>query len=518
MPRRGMANRVLLTGIAAAGVVLSGLGSGLSGESLHPVCVLIFLSKDCPGCKPIEKASIEELARKLRCEIRTQYLSVDNPDEYGKLVKLEQQLGDEGNEIPVVFLGKHVLGGKAEIEKSFAAHVERYAREGGAENFPELSPASTAPSPSLPRPAGGGNEKPVYVAYFDSPGCKECRRVEYMLQSIGRDFPTMQVRKFVTSDHQSQLVQEAISHLADVPEKRRLLTPTIVVGREPFVQEEITDRRVRECLARLAPRGTECPWEGDLGLKAAAERLAVRMRSISLGAVVVGGLLDGINPCAFATLILFVSYVQSARRDRRQVLAVGLAFIAAVFLSYLAVGLGLSEAARLVERVPFLDTAVTWGIALLCIVLSALSVQDAVIAARGQHKAIWLQLPRSFKDRIQQVVLRFRKTRYLILGGLVMGALISMLELVCTGQIYFPLIKYMVASGTGSRARAIGLLFVYNLCFVVPLLAILAAAHLGASSERLIGILKRNMAATKAATAVFFAGLAALMIISHYLW
>jgi hypothetical protein len=500
-----------------AALLMLHLAAAPSAGGRHVVCVCVFLSKDCPGCEPIEKANTEKLARRLGCEIRTRYFSVDDVEQYGKLVRLEQQFGDEGNEIPVAFFGKHVLGGKEEIERSFATLVEGYARDGGAESFPEPQPSSQ-PAPAQRAPGRPDTPKPVYIAYFDSPGCKECRRVEYMLQSISQEFPAVRPRKFVTSDRRSQLVQEAISHRFGVPVEKRLLTPAIFVGSRAFIQDEITDRHVRACLDKLAATGPKCPWEGELDLAAAEHRLFGRMRSLSLGAVVAGGLIDGINPCAFATLILFISFMQSAKRHRSKLLTIGVSFIAAVFLSYFAVGVGLSELVLLIEKLPYLDGIVTWCVVLLCVVLAALSLRDAVIARRGAHRAITLQLPRSVKDKIKRVLIRFGRTRYLVLGGLLIGALISMLELVCTGQIYFPLIKFMVSSGGGDRTRAIALLLVYNACFVAPLLAILGASYLGASSERLTAILKHNLAATKVAIGLFFAALATLMVVHRYYW
>ncbi len=497
--------------LVAMALVGSIAGAGQDAEArLHPVCVAVFLSDDCPHCKPIEQAEVARLAERLGCEIRTRYYHVDRPDDYAALVRLEQRFADEGNEIPVAFLGTHCLGGVKEIEASFASLVERYAREGGAESLPEPE----SPKPALRQPASPDGP-PIYVAYFDSPGCRDCRRVAHMLDALRHELPTLRLRTYVASGRHAQLVQEAICQRVGIPPQRRLLTPTVVVGSRAFIQSAITDRALREQLDALAAAGSSCPWAEPLDLAGAEQRLCGRLRSISLGAVVAGGLIDGINPCAFATLILFISFMRSAGRERGRLLAVGLSFIAAVFAVYFAVGLGLSEVVLLVQRVPYLDAVVTWAIILLCVVLAVLSARDAVLAARGRPGAIALQLPRGVKDRIRLVLVRFGRTRWLVAGGLLIGALISLLELVCTGQIYFPLIKFMVASG-GDRARAVGLLLVYNACFVVPLLAILGAAWWGASSERLTALLRRRMAAAKVAIALFFIALAALMIVQRY--
>jgi two-component system NtrC family sensor kinase len=53
-----------------------------------------------------------------------------------------------------------------------------------------------------------------------------------------------------------------------------------------------------------------------------------------------------VNPCAFATLLFLLSYLTYTGRTRGEVLAVGLCFTLAVFLTYLATGLGLLAAVR----------------------------------------------------------------------------------------------------------------------------------------------------------------------------
>jgi len=483
-------------------------------EDIHPVRISIFVSKDCPACAVIGKKNIADLARKLGCSIEPRYISIDEEENYDLLIRLEQQHNDEGNEVPVVFIGRHVLGGVKEVEARFEQLVGQYAKSGGAQSYPELKSAGPL-AHQAPAVAGA---KPIYIAYFDSPGCKQCRRMQFMLQRLRRDYPTIQARTFLATDRESQILQEAMFASLNVPQDRRLLTPAFIVGNRPFIREEITDRKLREYLASVVAVGTKCPWSESYDLAAAEKRLRAQLRALGAGAVVVGGLIDGINPCAFATLILFISYMGSAGRERRKLMAIGLSFIAAVFLVYLAVGLGLMEVVALADRIPYLDAVITWGIVALCVVLAIYSLSDAIKAARGKHREITLQLPAGVKGRIRSILIRFRKTRYLILGGLLIGGLISLLELVCTGQIYLPLIKVMVSTGGPDRTRALSLLLLYNLCFVIPLLVIFLSACWGVTSQRLGVILRKHMAVTKVVTSLFFLVLAALMVGSKYYW
>src|SRR3989337_2596757 len=71
--------------------------------------------------------------------------------------------------------------------------------------------------------------------------------------------------------------------------------------------------------------------------------------SITLPVVLAAGVIDGINPCAFTVLLLFITAIlatvqvgaQSVNAVRARVLSKGSIYIAAIFLTYLGLGVGL---------------------------------------------------------------------------------------------------------------------------------------------------------------------------------
>ena len=69
-----------------------------------------------------------------------------------------------------------------------------------------------------------------------------------------------------------------------------------------------------------------------------------------------------------------------------------------------------------------------------------------------------------------------------------------------------------MTSVSTDRLRALGLLVVYNVAFVVPLVVVFLAVYLGVSSERLQGFFKRNLALSKLMLGVFFTGLGILLL------
>lgn len=90
----------------------------------------------------------------------------------------------------------------------------------------------------------------------------------------------------------------------------------------------------------------------------------------------------------------------------------------------------------------------------------------------------------------------------LVASSLVSGFLISIFELACTGQVYFPTIAYMVQSG--NRSLGYLLLGVYNFGFIVPLLAVFFLAYAGVGSERITKAFQKNIGAVKLGLADLF--------------
>jgi len=104
-----------------------------------------------------------------------------------------------------------------------------------------------------------------------------------------------------------------------------------------------------------------------------------------------------------------------------------------------------------------------------------------------------------------------RAARGLIVGSVLVVFLVSLLESLCTGQVYLPTIV-LVCRSPSLRGRAVSYLLLYNLMFIAPLVAILAVAQVGVSSERLGDFLRRHLAAFKLAMALLFAALGALVL------
>lgn len=226
-------------------------------------------------------------------------------------------------------------------------------------------------------------------------------------------------------------------------------------------------------------------------------------------AIFLAGLVDGINPCAFTTLLFFLSYLGIRGRTRKRIALAGLSFAAGVFLSYFLIGLGLFNAFRVGGMLPVFRTVLRVVVSALTVAFCALTVRDIVLARRGAPGDMALRLPESVRLRINASIRGGVASNAFLVGVFATGVVVSVLELACTGQVYFPAISFMVQ--TDSSWLGTGSLLLYNLAFIAPLLIVLALALAGLSQEAVRGFFTRHLVATKLALAAVFASLSVLV-------
>jgi len=241
--------------------------------------------------------------------------------------------------------------------------------------------------------------------------------------------------------------------------------------------------------------------------------------------VIIAGLEDGINPCAFTVIVFFISFLAAQGYRKRELIFIGSAFILSVFLTYLGIGLGVFN---FLYRFRSL-----WAVThLLNIVVGSASVLFGILAVydfikfkkTGSTEKLILQLPKPVKESIHRVVgFFYRKTNQerqqsfspglgkLVASALITGFLVSLLEAVCTGQVYLPTIAF-VLKASPLKLQALGYLLLYNIMFIVPLIGILVLALMGAGSAQFSGFLKKRMGLIKILMAILFFSLGIFLI------
>jgi len=349
------------------------------------------------------------------------------------------------------------------------------------------------------------------LVYFFKPGCAECEKASQLLETIGQDFPQLSVERHNLTESRGTLLNQALCSRFGVPSNKHTIAPAIFTQAGFLVREDIVPQALGQLLAATRELPQDDAWSvlDEPEIAAAREVVEERFQSLTLPVVLLAGLIDGVNPCAFATIIFFLSYLQIARRTPREMLLVGAAFISAVFLAYFLAGLVLHKVleqitGRIAGIKPFLD----YGFAALALLAAFLSFRDAFKARAGKLDEMTLQLPGFLKDRIRGVIRGGAKARRFVIAAFLAGFVISFLELACTGQVYAPII-YSIQQG---KLDAVAWLFAYNLAFILPLVVIFLLAFTGMSNKALIHFQTKHTFGVKIALGLVFVALAAVIL------
>ncbi|TEU15739.1 MAG: hypothetical protein E3J21_12455 [Anaerolineales bacterium] len=502
---------------------------------------VLFWSKTCPHCHVVINETLPPLEAKYGEQWQIELIETSEPAGY-ELYRAALETYDvppDRQRVPALFIGDHHLVGSVEIPQILPGLIEQYLDAGGVD-YPDipglvtgkLTPTQAAsptprPTPTIktchvcdeeklpptPMPTVAADDAPtIHLAYFYQPGCRECDRVQLDLNYLQHRYPQLVVHAFDVKAEAA--LAEWLGERAGVHEEKRLTAPAVFVDDEGLVGEELHARSLEELIARHAATGAEAVWEGwETAQSQAAEGIVERFRSFGLLTVLAAGLVDGLNPCAFATIVFFISYLAFMGRKGREVVAVGAAFALGVFLTYLGVGVGLL---KFLASLPFLDALSRWVYGLtaaLCLFLAAGSLYDWWQARRGKPEEMRLKLPARLRRWINRVIREGTGLRAFVPVAFVTGAVISIIELACTGQVYLPTILFVLGV-PGLRAKAMLYLLLYNLVFVLPLMAVFLLAYFGTTSQQLAQFINRQAATIKLATAGLFVLLAGWLVMA----
>jgi thiol-disulfide isomerase/thioredoxin len=170
---------------------------------------------------------------------------------------------------------------------------------------PPLPPLEI-PSPTKP------SEKlfPVDLAYFYQKGCPKCDRANVLLKYLVKKYPRLNVKEIDLNISDGKRLDESLSNRLNLPAEKRLIAPSIFIGNDYLSPEEISESKVEALIQKYEKIKAQSVLKVEKGeVKEAEKSMVDRFKSLGLLTIVSPGLIDGINPCAFATLIFFISYL-----------------------------------------------------------------------------------------------------------------------------------------------------------------------------------------------------------------
>ena len=347
------------------------------------------------------------------------------------------------------------------------------------------------------------NEEGLLIEYFYTPTCSSCR------DFLEKEIPLIETKLNISIQinniditEPDGLIQmnKRLTELGSTEKK----LPMIIAGNQVLAGDRVIEDRLEVLLQEISKEG----YETNKKIGTTDDRGLISLKILP---ILFAGLLDGINPCAFSTLIFLLSWLTLAGRNKKDILLTGIFFTTTVFITYYTIGLGAFTALRTSESVPAISWVLKYAMSLILLVLGIIHIFDYRKVKQGRSNEMTLQLSKERKKKIHSLIRVKARQTGLFIGSIALGLLVTIYELGCTGQVYLPTLMYMITIEKGLSAFL--MLGVYNFGFILPLIVIFIAAWRGLGSEKLTIWFKDHLAMVKMLSAIFFLLMAVLLIL-----
>ncbi|HUT87059.1 MAG TPA: hypothetical protein VMX15_03115, partial [Candidatus Heimdallarchaeota archaeon] len=273
------------------------------------------------------------------------------------------------------------------------------------------------------------------VEFYET-GCPHCARLHQFLEFISPKYPGLEIIRYEIHDpegmelldkllsaYDTELGSVPIVFMGDVAMIENTFfgleaEPVVALGRAAEMRLEET---IRLAIAQDAPSPLE---------KAETVEGKGLAGTLTIPAVVLAAAADSVNPCTFAVLVLLLGTLLVAGR-RGKVLQAGLAFTAAIYISYFLMGLGIFSAIQAagVQR-PFI-----LAVSGLAILLGLWNMKDYF----AYGKWFTIEVPQRWRPTVKRIT----SSVVTVPGAFAVGVLDSLFLLPCSSGPYIAILALL---------------------------------------------------------------------------
>jgi cytochrome c biogenesis protein CcdA len=324
------------------------------------------------------------------------------------------------------------------------------------------------------------------VSYFYSAGCSHCANVagSGILENVNA-LEDVNIEKFgVTSDQESR---DKYASFVDGFGLEGAGVPFLVIKQGEKYSYLMGDSPIVETLE-----------DSIINFEAMSFESGGSKEALTWSAIIIAALIDSINPCAFGVLIFLMASLLRMGSARRALRA-GLLYSLVVFLTYFFVGFFLYG---IIDK--FSSTSGFYyfylGVAIFIFILGLFQLKDVFWYGKGFTLRI--------SPKVKPIIEKFM-TRGTLFSIVVLGVIVSLSELPCTGEVYLGILTMMSLHQT----FGISYLLVYNFIFVLPLIILTYLVYRGTSTQRLQNWTVSNRIYMKLISGLLLVGLATYIFI-----
>jgi cytochrome c biogenesis protein CcdA/glutaredoxin len=345
------------------------------------------------------------------------------------------------------------------------------------------------------QPITCGQEQSICIFLFHGLGCEHCARARPVIDKIVAKYPQVQLKAYEVNFNSTN--REMYTEFLTRYNVTGREVPTIFIGDRALVGEQAVTTQLEERIVWHINNPEVCPATFNESGGVPDNLSPAKPVDLTVPSIVIAAVIDSINPCAFAVLIILLAYLTSLG-ERRRIVVVGCTYITTVFVVYFVAGLGLLT---VVQQVGLTHIVFTFA-AVVAIIAGLINIAEVLL----KREIFTLAIPVSQKGAIDRYIKRAS-----VPSAIVLGALVSMVELPCTGGIYLAILGLL-----GDRmtlVEGIPYLLLYNLIFVLPLILILIVMYWGGTPERMEAFRAGNKRWVRLVMGIVMVALGAAMLL-----
>ena len=305
------------------------------------------------------------------------------------------------------------------------------------------------------------------VDFFYGDGCPHCAKVEPVIDELETKFPQVLFNNYEIYHNQNNaLLLYKFYDEYQVPQEYRGGVPIVFVGDEYFLGDSPIIDNLENRIIKNLPL---IPNKTDIKTPEIDKTITPAEKSYSLWAIAGAAVVDSINPCAIAVILILLTALMITSGDKKRALYGGLAFTLSIYITYFLFGLGLLQLITVTNLAGFISKIV----GVIALIIGLANIKDFFFYGGG---GFVMEIPRNWRPTLKKILNGVTSP----LGAFLAGFVVTLFELPCTGGPYFFVIGLL--SQAESVTSIIPTLLFYNLVFVLPLLFIVAVVYFGFSS------------------------------------
>ncbi len=323
-------------------------------------------------------------------------------------------------------------------------------------------------------------EEKVEVSFFYGDGCPHCAKVEPVINVLKNKFPEVLFNNYeIYHNQDNALLMYKFYDEYKVPQDDRGGVPIVFIGDGYYMGDSpIIDNLENKIIKNLSLISNKIDTEVsttpvvssmDTNAPNTDQSNIPVKKSYSLWAIAGAAVVDSINPCAIAVLLILLTALMIASGDKKRALYGGLAFTLSIYITYFLFGLGLLQLIAITNIAGIIAKIV----GVIALIIGLANIKDFFFYGGG---GFVMEIPRNWRPTLKKILNGVTSP----LGAFFAGFVVTLFELPCTGGPYFFVLGLL--SQAESIVSIIPTLLFYNVVFILPLLLIVFTVYFGVSS------------------------------------